>query len=101
MFVFALQLIRLTLPGSTSNRGKECSSSTVLVFLCVRGVAGSLCVLLMTVMPARCHFPDPRADTAVGNDWRPTEAGVTSFASGVSQSTAAVLLYIHHRALKP
>lgn len=29
---------RLTL--SSSNRGKECGSSTVLVFLCVGGVAG-------------------------------------------------------------
>lgn len=37
-----LQLIQLTLPHSTSNHGKECSSSTVLVFLCVGGVARSL-----------------------------------------------------------
>lgn len=59
--LFALQLIRLALPCSTSNRGKECgSSSTVLVFLCVRGVAGSLCAalppLLMTDVPPRCHL---------------------------------------------
>lgn len=58
--LFALQLIRLALPRSTSNRGKECGSSTVLIFLCVRGVAGLLCAvlpsLLMTAMPPRCHL---------------------------------------------
>lgn len=58
--LFALQQIRLALPRSTSNRGKECSSSTVLVFLCVGGVAGSLSEalprLLMTVVPPRCRL---------------------------------------------
>jgi len=58
--LFALQLIQLTLPCSTSNRGKECSSSTVLVFFCVGGVAGSSCEmlppLLVTAMPPRCHL---------------------------------------------
>lgn len=103
-FAFALQLIRLTLPRSTSNRGKECSSSTVLVFLCVRGVVRSLCgalpLLLMTVMPPRCHLSRSPCWYCNGERLHNNlELQWPHFASGGSQHTAVVSRYVHHCAL--
>lgn len=45
-------------------------------------------------------FPDHRVDTVMGKDSKQAGAGVTSFASGGSQCSAVVLLYIHHCAPK-